>query len=221
MKDLYLLSGLGADRRVFDFLDLSGYRTTCIEWVEPAQSETIETYAQRLLDQITVGNPILVGVSFGGMIAIEIGKLIKTEQIVLISSAKTRADIPAYYRFMGLIRFNRLMPRGQFKKLTGIAAWFFSVSSAQERSLLNKIICQTDEAFLEWAIEQIVRWKNKTVPANVILIHGTSDRLLPFSQADYTISQGGHFMVVNRSQEISMILRKVLCSDNVPANKIN
>ncbi|HEY9044550.1 MAG TPA: alpha/beta hydrolase [Ohtaekwangia sp.] len=210
MKDLYLLSGLGADKRVFECLDLSAYRATYIEWLVPLRTDTLVTYAQRLRSQITVSNPVLVGVSFGGMIAVEIGKQITTEKIILISSAETQQDIPLYYRFMGLIRFNRLMPRGQFKKLTGITAWLFGVSTPGDRQMLHEIIDQTDEIFLEWAIEQIIHWKNKTMLMNVVHIHGTSDRVLPYSKADYTIMQGGHFMIVNRSHEINTIIRKEL-----------
>ena len=88
MKELYLISGLGADKRVFDFLDLPGFKIHHIEWVEPGDHETVENYAKRLLNQIRTVKPILIGLSFGGLIAIEIGKLMETEKIILISSAR-------------------------------------------------------------------------------------------------------------------------------------
>ena len=40
--------------------------------------------------QITTEKPIILGVSFGGMLAIEIAKAIDCEQVILVSSAKTR-----------------------------------------------------------------------------------------------------------------------------------
>jgi hypothetical protein len=40
-KHLYLFSGLGADKRVFEYLDLKAYDTTCIEWLPPGEDETI------------------------------------------------------------------------------------------------------------------------------------------------------------------------------------
>ena len=40
-KILYLLSGLGADKRVFDFLDLSDYDIFHIAWIPPLKSESL------------------------------------------------------------------------------------------------------------------------------------------------------------------------------------
>lgn len=97
MKEIFLISGLGADKRVFDYLDLSEYKAFHIRWIDPHPKESIESYATRLLVQITKQKPVLIGISFGGMMAIEIGKLIDTEKIIIISSAKSKKDIPSGY----------------------------------------------------------------------------------------------------------------------------
>ena len=75
-KELYIFSGLGADERVFQRLDFPGFSTTFIKWIVPQDKETIENYATRLLDQITTTNPTLIGLSFGGLIAVEVAKQI-------------------------------------------------------------------------------------------------------------------------------------------------
>ena len=62
MKEIYLLSGLGADKRVFDLIDLSDFKLNHVEWIDPFDDEPIENYAQRLLTQITTPKPILIGV---------------------------------------------------------------------------------------------------------------------------------------------------------------
>ncbi|HNC31654.1 MAG TPA: alpha/beta hydrolase, partial [Cyclobacteriaceae bacterium] len=89
MKEVYLIPGLGADRRVFQYLNLAEHSISHISWIEPLPNESIEQYAGRLTEQIKSPDPILVGVSFGGMIAVEIAKQIKTNKIILISSART------------------------------------------------------------------------------------------------------------------------------------
>jgi hypothetical protein len=94
MKHIYLISGLGADERVFKHLDLSGYKATYIQWLKPEKHESITSYAERLCGQITTTKPILIGLSFGGIMAVEIAKCIDTEKIILISSIKTRKEIP-------------------------------------------------------------------------------------------------------------------------------
>lgn len=109
-NELYLLSGLGADRRVFDFLDLHGFNLVHIDWIKPLDDEKIESYAQRLLEQIKTHRPTLIGVSFGGIVAIEIAKLIETNKVILISSATTKTDIPARHRLAGNLQMNKLIP---------------------------------------------------------------------------------------------------------------
>ena len=96
-KELYIFSGLGADERVFQRLDFSGFSPTFIKWIVPQDKETIENYATRLLDQITTTNPTLIGLSFGGLIAVEVAKQIDTEKVILIASAKTKKEIPFYW----------------------------------------------------------------------------------------------------------------------------
>jgi pimeloyl-ACP methyl ester carboxylesterase len=210
MKELFLFSGLGADKRVYEFLDLTGYELHYIAWITPGADEPIAQYAERLLDQINHPKPTLIGVSFGGMIAVEIGKLIETEKIILISSAKSKLDIPWHFRLIGLLRLHRLVPTGLLKTSTGVTNWFFGASTKSERDLLKRIMRETDSTFLKWAIDKIVTWKNEMIPRNILHIHGTADRLLPNKKADYQINEGGHLMVVNRASEISRLLHNLL-----------
>src|SRR5688572_25077372 len=156
MKSIYLISGLGADRRVFDFLDLSDFQINHVNWVSPISLEPLEHYAARLLDQIKEPKPILIGVSFGGMVAVEISKLIETEKVILISSAKTKKDIPLIYKLAGAVGFNQIIPVKLFKTINWITYWFFGANTNSERVLLKEIIHETDEAFLQWSIDKIM-----------------------------------------------------------------
>jgi len=210
MKEIYLLSGLGADKRVFDFIDFSSYKTNHVEWIPPIDNESIEDYAKRLLEQIKTEKPILIGVSFGGMMATEIGKLIVTEKIILISSSKTKSEIPIYFRFIGSLHMEKTIPTKHFKKVNELVFWLFGTETKNEKELLKEIINDTDEQFLKWAIAKIVTWKNKTVSTNTIHIHGTNDKILPMKKADFVIQNGGHLMIINKGKEISELLQKIL-----------
>jgi pimeloyl-ACP methyl ester carboxylesterase len=209
---LYIFSGLGADERVFQRLNLSDFSPTFIRWVIPECKETIEDYATRLLDQIKATDPILIGLSFGGIMAIEVAKQINTEKVILIASAKTKKEIPFYYRFAGQIRFHKLLPTRLLKSSNSITNWFFGVSSTFDKQLLKQILIDTSPTFLKWAIDKVVRWSNQTQTPNVFHIHGTSDRILPLSfvKCDLTIKNGGHFMTLNKSDELNKILRQQL-----------
>lgn len=210
MKKLFLLSGLGADKRVFDFLDLSDYTVHHVQWITPVPRESMGGYAQRLLPQITEEKPILIGVSFGGMIALEIGKLMSVEKIILISSARSSNAIPSYLKLIARLGIQKIIPPGALKKPNEMLYWLFGVRAREHRALLASIMKDTDEIFFTWAIETITLWKNNTPTDQVIQIHGTKDRILSLQSADYLVEGGGHLMVVTRAKEISVILKNVL-----------
>ena len=91
------------------------------------------------------------------------------------------------------------------------ADYYFGIRSKQESELLKKIIQDTDLHFMQWAIHQIMKWKNKS-SEKVMHIHGTADRIFPkTSIKNYIpIEKGGHFMIVNEAEKISQIINKVL-----------
>jgi len=72
---IYILSGLGVDRRVFNKMNFKGLNLTYLDWIAPLPTESISCYALRLSAKITTERPILIGLSFGGMIAMEIAKM--------------------------------------------------------------------------------------------------------------------------------------------------
>ncbi len=210
MKTIYLFSGLGADRRAFAALDLSGFETYYIDWIAPLANETIAGYARRIATQITSPSPILVGLSFGGMMALEVARHVVTEKVILISSAKGKREIPHYYRWMAHIGLHRLMPSAQITKANRLLYWLFGTENTNERKLLAAILNDTDPVFFKWAIRHIGLWDNQHVPPNTLHIHGTNDRVLPyrFVKADHVIQGGGHMMVVNHAKIISEIIGK-------------
>jgi len=210
MKNLFLLSGLGADKRVFDFLDFGEYNVHHIIWINPLKNETIQEYASRLCSQIHVANPILIGVSFGGMMAMEIGKVMKTEKIILISSARTKKDIPLSFKLTGRLKLHYTVPPSFIANNNPVTSWLFGAKTLAEKELLSSILKDTDIQFSNWAIDQIVRWNNEEALQNVIQIHGTNDRILPFQKAKFVIEGGEHLMIVNRAGEVSQAIREAL-----------
>ncbi len=211
-KQLYILSGLGADERVFQRLDFTGFETTFIKWNNPYDKESIEHYSKRLLDQITTINPTIIGLSFGGIIAIEIAKQIKTEKVILISSAKTKFEIPFYFRFIGLLGIHKFFPTTVLKSSNFMTNYFFGAKTNFDRQLLKQILNDTDPIFLKWAIERITRWTNQAEINNLFHIHGKHDRILPniFIKCNLTIKEGGHLMILNESEQMNKILKAQL-----------
>ncbi len=205
-KSIYLISGLGADERVFQRLNFGLFKPHFIKWVAPKNDELIQDYALRLSEQIEDRNPIIVGVSFGGILAIEIAKLIDCQRVILISSAKTKYDIPVYYRFLGQLKLHQLIPIGLFKMPNLLTFWFFGMREKNEKMLLKSILKDTDETFLKWAIDAIVNWKNEKIMDNLMHIHGDLDRILPIKnrhEIDVIIPNSGHLMVFSQADLVN------------------
>jgi hypothetical protein len=102
------------------------------------------------------------------------------------------------------------MPTRVLKSVNGLTYWFFGTKTKKENELLKAIIKETDNKFLTWAIDKIVNWRNTTLINNLTHIHGTDDKILPSNTADINVSNGGHFMVVNKGKDISGLIRQIL-----------
>ena len=203
---IYGLSGLGADERVFKHLDL-GLEIITLPWLDPLKKESIESYANRLLSLIDTSEEfILLGVSFGGLVAVELGKKLDPKMIVLISSAATKYDLRKLYRWIGRIGIVNFIPTFLFDPPRFLMNYLFS---AKNTALLSEILDDTNLRFTKWAIGVLTTWNNEEVLGKVIKIHGTKDLLIPCSKSEKTIKirNGGHFMIVDRAEEISEIIR--------------
>lgn len=212
MKKIYILSGLGADERVFKYLDFKDWDVTFIKWIKPLNHEPLANYSKRISEQIKHDDPILIGLSFGGIVAAEIAKIIKVEKLILISSLKTQNQIPLVYRLAGKLYLHRLIPYAILKKDTFVNRWLFGVVGKNDRDLFKKVLADTDLDYLKWAINTIVNWQNTQIHPNLFHIHGTQDKILPIINSGEVIAikNGGHLMVLNKAKQVSETLHQII-----------
>ncbi len=210
MQKVYFISGLGADKRAFSLLDLSFCEPVFIDWINPLRKESLENYAVRLRQQINDENSTVVGVSFGGMLACEMARADSSMKVIIIASNKSADEFPGYLRIGKYLPLYKWLP-GKLLK-TCRFSWMLGPKGKEQEKLLNEILADADPEFLKWAIEAILNWKQKTVPANVKHIHGTADKLLPlrFVKADFKIAGGTHLMSLNKPEEVSGLLRQLI-----------
>jgi pimeloyl-ACP methyl ester carboxylesterase len=212
MKKVYFISGLGADKRVFSFLDLSFCEPIYIDWIEPLKKESLESYALRLRNQIPVKHPIVVGISFGGMLATEMAKADSHLKAIIISSNKTADEFPKYLRAGKYFPFYKWMPGKMMKRSAHFIKWVFGKNGTEQKKVYFEIVRDTDPDFVKWAITAILNWKNREIPKNLIHMHGTADRLLPhrYVKADHLIKGGNHVMPMDSHKEVSALLKELI-----------
>lgn len=212
MSKVYIFSGLGADYRAFQKIDFNNLIVEHITWIEPYKAESIENYANRISSKITDENPILIGLSFGGILLLEIAKIKTSKRIILIASAKTKYELPKIYHLFGKLGLIRILPFSILTKPNQFLYWLFGIKSDEEKAIMKDILKDTDINFLKWAIKEISNWKNIEVPKNIIHIHGNKDRIIPIKNINfnYEIQNGGHLMTLNKSKEIEEILISII-----------
>lgn len=209
---IYIISGLGADKRMFQNFSFDGFNVIHIDWILPLENETLQNYAFRISENINDENAILIGLSFGGILAVEISRIKKFKKIILLSSAKTKFEIPFYLRFYGKLNLLKITPVLFLKNVNFLTYFVFGAKTNSEKSLLKDIVRNTDEKFLKWALNQIINWNRTEFSENIIHIQGNRDLILPhyFVKHNYLIEKGTHFMTLNQSEKIEQIILKNL-----------
>lgn len=213
MKNVWFISGLGTDEKAFSKLDFSLWNAHFVHWISPLKNESLPEYAYRLSEQITDENPIIVGYSFGGMLAVEIAKIRKTKKIIILASAKTRKELPPLYRAVSKMPFVwSVFTPNWIKRTKGITYKSFRPERDFEKKLLQYFMDTADPEFLIWGMRCITEWQNQDIPDNIIHIHGTKDKVLPFkwTLTDIPIYKGNHLMVINKFEEVNKILTEII-----------
>lgn len=212
MHRIYFISGLGADQRLFQEQLKEGIDLQVIPWKTPLKDESLESYVQRMAAEIPVTTkPVIVGgVSFGGMIALEISKLLKTEKVIIVSSIKNYKELPWHIRMWKYFPVYQILPGNLIKKAGLLARWVFGIINKEELSLFKEMIRDADPAFLKWAILRIVNWQNCVYPDNIVHLHGTHDRIFPIRNIQepfIPIPGGTHVMILSSQEQVNSILK--------------
>ncbi|MEP7144418.1 MAG: alpha/beta hydrolase [Ferruginibacter sp.] len=214
MKTIYCISGLGADNRAFSRLKPDGYQIVCLPWLTPLLNESITAYATRMSKAITADNPVLMGLSFGGMMSIEIAKLLPAEKVILISSIKSRNELPRWMKAAGTLRLNRIFPMRSTKLTEPIQNRFIGISSTEDIEMVRSYRKNAPQVYLDWAINEVLRWRNEWQPPTLFHVHGDADKIFPINNLAPThiIKEGGHFMIMNKAAEVNAALQQILAS---------
>lgn len=218
-QKIFIFSGLGADHRVFHKMNFQEFEPVFIHWLEPLIKETIQEYAVRISKQITESNPIVIGISFGGMMAIEVSKFLPFQKLVLIASAKSKHEIPTLYRLLGKLKVPLFFPMRWLKKSNRLSYFVFGVTAQEDRQILDAIYNDTSPSYLHWALNAVCTWQNEGLswnyipaPKNLLHIHGTNDRILYYSNIKdaIPIPNGGHLLPLTEPQKLEELILKFL-----------
>lgn len=206
MHRLYAIPGLGVDERLFSELRLQHAELRVLHWLSPLKRESLRDYALRLSKQIDVSQPFsLLGVSFGGMCAVEISKVLSPQKLFLISSAKTRSELPALIKLARYLPLHRLFGDAAMARLALRSKGLFGVQKGEQAALFYSMLRNNPPHYFKDTISAIASWDNVQAPEECVHLHGDADRLIPLRNIkNATAVKGGtHFMIMNHAAEIS------------------
>jgi len=220
MKKIYCISGLGSDEKIFARIRVDGYELVHIPWLIPEKNEPIDIYAKRMSKNITSEQPVLMGLSFGGMMCVEISKILPVEKLVLVSSIKSYKEMPGWMKGAGRLRLDKIIPLRPYRLLEPLENYNMGVSNAEDLEMVRRYRKNVQQDYLNWAVHQILNWKNDWQPEHLFHIHGDADRIFPIKkvQPTYTVNGGGHFMIYNQASLINESLKHIFHPGNDEAS---
>lgn len=211
---VYAIPGLGTTEKLYANTYIKNHEVVVLNWPLPTLDDTMESYAKKFLPQIDQTKPFcLLGVSFGGMICSELSKLTSPFKLFLVSTSKSRIELPWYLKVLKHIPIHKTVSEKYHRKLAYHGKWFIGFGNAYIPEYLGMVNSMTENYF-KFCINIIVNWTGKDFGKNIVHIHGTNDRLLKYKyvKSDYAIKDGSHAMIVFNAEEINLIIEKELFS---------
>ena len=213
------MPGMSANPLIFEMIKFPKdiYDVHLMKWIEPILNESIESYAIRLSKDIIHHKPVLIGVSFGGLIVQEISKLLDVDKLIIISSVKSNTELPLYMKSAKFLKLYNYFPLKLFDEIFNISKFLKINKIYKKIDLVDKYLSVRDENYLKWAIREILNWKQKKPLEGVIHLHGDKDITFPISLIKncITIQGGTHALILTKHRWLNKNLTQIIESKEV------
>jgi esterase/lipase len=211
---VYFMPGMAASSLIFEriLLPEEDYEIHLLDWFPPEKNESLQAYSKRMSNNVKHKNPVLVGVSFGGILVQEMASFLNPKKIIIISSVKSNIELPTRMKIAKKTKAYKLLPTGIAQNLEILSKYAFGTGIKQRLKLYEKYMSMRDKAYLDWSIDQIINWNRTEVDENVIHIHGTDDEVFSIKNIKNAIEiKGGtHIMIINRYKWFNANLPEII-----------
>ena len=201
---VYLMPGMAASPLIFDgiSLDKAQYDVIKLKWHIPEKGISLQDYAKQMCAQIQHKNPVLLGVSFGGLLVQEMAKHIKTKKVIAVSCVKSHTELPKRMLFAKYTKVHRLLPTGLVSNVELLAKYAFGETVTKRLHLYEQYLSVRDKYYIDWSIDKIVNFKQDKPLKNLIHIHGDKDNVFPIINIKncVRVKNGTHTMIIHRAK---------------------
>lgn len=218
---IYCVPGLANDYRMFENLapKLLSQNIEYLEHLPPRHlKESMEEYAQRLYKTIEAQKEeeaVIIGMSLGGMISVELSKLRPFTKVFLISTVKHPAEMPWQIKLARRLPLDKVrLPAWLLRSTVKPVIWMMGVTNSSGREHIKAMIDAADPQHIAWAQYAAANWQNDLIPDNYVHIHGSRDEIFPayMVKASHFIKGGNHYMIMDRSDELAQIINQELAT---------
>lgn len=214
LTHVYLMPGMAANPSIFEHIKLpeDKYKIHWLEWQIPDKTETLEAYAKRMCKFIQHKDIVLLGVSFGGILVQEMSNFIKIKKLFVVSSVKSHHELPKRLKLLKVTKAYKILPTQLVSNIDLLTKYAFGETIKKRVDLYKKYLSVDDKTYLDWAIKQIVCWKQEEPNREAIYIHGDKDVIFPHScVGDCIVVKGGtHIMIINKYKWFNENLPKLI-----------
>lgn len=211
---VYFMPGMAASSAIFERIKLSEevFEMHLLEWVLPEKKETLQHYAKRMAEKIRHENPVLIGVSFGGILVQEMAQFVNPKKVIIISSVKSNKELPRRMKIAKTTKAYKILPTSLAQNVEALAKYAFGDLIKQRVKLYEKYMTMRDKNYLDWAIEQVVCWDRVELDEKVIHIHGDADEVFPSKNIKefINVKEGTHIMILNRFRWFNSNLPEII-----------
>ena len=216
---VYFMPGLAASSSIFEriALPVDGFEMILLDWELPLNNESLSEYAERISKKITHENPVLIGVSFGGILVQEMAQFLDVRKIIIISSVKSNLEFPTAFKVAKTTKAYKLFPTNLISNIENLALFSFGNKVKKRIDLYEKFLSVRDKKYLDWAIEKVILWDRTEIVNNVIHIHGDADEVFPIKniQKCIVVKGGTHIMILSKFKWFNANLPKIILGQEV------
>jgi pimeloyl-ACP methyl ester carboxylesterase len=211
---VYFMPGLAASSSIFEriALPLDIFEMILLEWELPLNNESLSEYAERISKKVTHKNPVLIGVSFGGILVQEMAKFLEVRKTIIISSVKSNLEFPTAFKVAKTTKAYKLLPTNLISNIENLVKFSFGEKVNKRFELYKKFLSVRDKNYLDWAIEKIILWDRTEIVKDVIHIHGDTDEVFPIKNIDkcIVVKGGTHIMILSKFKWFNSNLPKII-----------
>ncbi|OYQ38030.1 alpha/beta hydrolase [Flavobacterium cyanobacteriorum] len=216
---VYFVPGLASSPLIFEYIKLpvERFEIHIIEWIMPGKNEPLRSYCKRLLGTVKHENPVLIGVSMGGLVVQEMKKLIAPRKVIIISSVKSNKQFPRRMWLARRTRMYTIFPTRIMQHVDKVSGLFPGNNFIKRRlKLYEKFLGVRDKKYLDWSFKTVINWDRAKPDPEVIHIHGTDDCVFPVKYIDtpyIPVPGGTHIMIINRFSWFNEHLPKIITGE--------